>query len=79
MTLPQILFASISVWLFIVIGTVIAAYRESKLKLKQAQHAHKAEQPTIDPDELEALPELDDIDWRGLGVDYCERPYVKMR
>lgn len=79
MTLPQILFASISILLFLIIGMAVAAYRESQRKLKTIKNAHKAEQTTISEDELEAIPDLDPVWWEELGIMLGERPYVKVR
>lgn len=66
------------IWIFVVLGWVISICRENKHNLKEATDAHKAEQTTIDKDELSSLPDLDDIDWAGLGIQRSEQPFVYM-
>lgn len=79
MTLSQLILVLSGIWLFLVIGMYIAPRRENKRNLKIITDAHKSEQTTIDQDELASLPEPDDIDWAGLGLELCERPFVQLR
>jgi hypothetical protein len=79
MTLPQLIFLLGSIWMFLVLGMAVAAYRENKRKLKQARDAHKAEQTSLDPHELDAIPSSINLRWEDLGLVGGEHPYFDLR
>lgn len=78
MTLPELIFVLVALWLFIAIGGLIAACRERKRNLKAINDAHKAEQTVLDPHELETISRTVNLRWEELGLVSGEPPYAEV-
>jgi hypothetical protein len=70
MTALNLIVVFASLWLFLVLIMVIAAYRANKRTLKKIKDAHQAEQTTL----------LDDVDicWEELGFECGEPPFIHL-
>lgn len=78
MTLPELIFVLVALWLFIAIGGFIAARKERKRNLKAINDAHKAEQTILDPHELDLISRSINLRWEDLGLVSGEPPYFDL-